>query len=658
MANGVAATPLPVLSLEAASALHAKAAHEAALGSQRRVERGLAATRDGNTGHQTLPGAPAMSGTIPGAEHVGSAGSGPYTQVALALQAQPAARSHAPVPTASSAPGPSPSCAAVSPPMQGRRLEARQPLAASQPQVIAAPLTAQPLAAGPEGPRLPASACAQPPMALRAPPVYVASPQVLPLPSSAPLERHEAPPIVETLQPSQFAPTRPASPSMTAAGPRLQSNEPLGLGQEVAAKEVELHVLRAEVEAKELEVFQLRDKVRDAELRLLEASGTVGTLSAKVEATAGNRHAVLEASARQMDSQVATLRRRLARMEWELAEKDEEISTLRQATQAGAKRIDQQQGQLDDLQRSHVHQDQEVVALTQDAGRLQRQQVVDEWREHVQAQIQQDTADSQLARERERKLEQFNTLEEEMSALRAFMSRMEEKCKNHAAEIARQRQQHDALVMEEHLCVSAARLGHETADEQKKSQIAEHRVLEARIREELSRKSKQVPRALAYDAVEAGMTKDQSELLALTACMREISRTLQDPGFVGFGDALDVALDAFIKSQSDAGETLALVRVSPNEVLINNSVVRCELSEGGRLCVRMPRGGLAPIGDFVQQRNQHGGDALAKPPVVRPSPSSPSPPQRLPVQAPQAGWGIPALVTPMAIGQTESLLVI
>jgi len=422
----------------------------------------------------------------------------------------------------------------------------------------------------------------------------------------------------------------------------------------VAAQEAELRLLRQEAEATELEAARLRDQVRDAELRVLEASGTVGALSARVGATAGNRRAVLEASARQIDSQIATLHRRLARAEWELSEKDEEISTLQQATQAGAQRIDEQQGELDDLQRSQLHQGQQVAALTQDADRLQRQRAIDSWREQVQAQIKQDTADAQLAKERERKLQQFGLLEEEISALQAFISRMEERCKRRVDEISRQQQQHDALVMEERMCVSAARLGQETAGAQKGSQLAEQRVLEARIREELARKATQEPHALVYDAVEAGMSKDQAQLSALTACMREISRTLQDPGLLGFGDALDAALDGFLRSQRDASEAQAVIRVSPNEVLINGEVLRCELSEGGRLCVRTP-GGLVLLGDYLQHRGRYGGDPL---PAPRTSRRSPSPPKLWPMQAPQSNWGMPALVTPMAIGQNESLLVV
>merc|ERR1712217_201996 len=108
--------------------------------------------------------------------------------------------------------------------------------------------------------------------------------------------------------------------------------------------------------------------------------------------------------------------------------------------------------------------------------------------------------------------------------------------------------------MEERLCISAARLGHETADGQKMHQIAEHRALEARIQEECSRKSTQEPHALAYDSVEVGMSNDQAELSALTACMREISRALEDPGAGDVANTLDPSLEPLQHSRPSQGD--------------------------------------------------------------------------------------------------------
>jgi len=436
-------------------------------------------------------------------------------------------------------------------------------------------------------------------------------------------------------------------------------------------QELELQALRAEVEARELEAGQLQEQVRDADLRLMEASGTVGTLSAKVEATASNRHAVLGASAQQIDAQVAALRRRMARMEWELAEKDEEIGALRRAARAGAQRVGEQQDELELLQRSHVARDRQVAQLAQDASRLQRHRAIGEWRERVQAQIQQETADTQLARDRRDMGERAGALDEEIATLRTFISRMEERCKAHAAELQRGQQRCDALALEERLCLSAARLGHETADEQRRSQLAEQRELEARIQEERARRAARAPQALAYDAMEAGASRHHAALAALTSCMREISHALQEPAFTTVGDVLDKAMEAFLKSWRDSGEAVpSVARVGPREFALAGVVARCELSEGGRLCVRARTGGLVFLGDFLRHLGptaaRGGAEDLAgavvpTPPLAarsaRRSPSPPAPARRA-LAAGQSAWGMPALVTPIAIGGAGTLLTV
>lgn len=348
---------------------------------------------------------------------------------------------------------------------------------------------------------------------------------------------------------SQVAPTRPASPvvvsatspgtytidsyydvSPTAAKPQGPFTGGVtvteSLTQEVAAREVELRVLRAEVQTKEQEALELRNQVRDAEFKLVEASSTVGTLSAKVETQAGNKHAVLEASAQQIDSQVVTLRRKMAQMEWELAEKDEEISGLHQTARDAQALLRRQRGELGALQHSHDEQGYQAALLAEDADRLQRARAVGEWRERVQAKIEQENADVALTRQRQANEDEARRLDEEIETCRTFIARMEEKCRRQVTELDRQRRRCDALQMEERLCLSAARLGQETAEETRQSQIAEHRALEARIQNELTRKAAREPRSRRYDAHEASALTHQCELAALAACMREVTRTL------------------------------------------------------------------------------------------------------------------------------------
>jgi len=395
-----------------------------------------------------------------------------------------------------------------------------------------------------------------------------------------------------------------------------QLGEEASLAQEAAAREVELRVLRVEAQAMEREAAQLREQVRDADLRLLEASGTVGTLSAQVEATAGNRHAVLEASAQQLDGQAAGLRRRLARLEWELAEKDEEISTLRQAAQAKARQVGEQKATIAALQRSEWERNCQAAVLVREAESLQRHQAVGEWREHVQAQIAQEGADAALVRERRSALQELDTLEEEMTTLRAVIARCEDKCKHHAGEIAARRQHYDALLMEDRLCTSAGRLGQETADEQQRSQIVEHRMLEAQLHEERRRRAMSEPSARAYDMAEESAMRAQGELAALTACMREISRTLHEPASaVGQNERLDALMDAFLRSAHETGVNLPPIdRVGPGAFTAGGELLQCELSDGGRLCVREPgSGGLMLIQDFFRRRSSHDGSALPPP---------------------------------------------
>eukprot|EP00927_Polykrikos_kofoidii_P040672 TRINITY_DN3471_c0_g1_i1.p1 TRINITY_DN3471_c0_g1~~TRINITY_DN3471_c0_g1_i1.p1 ORF type:complete len:731 (-),score=121.53 TRINITY_DN3471_c0_g1_i1:240-2432(-) len=322
----------------------------------------------------------------------------------------------------------------------------------------------------------------------------------------------------------ELAPTRAQVPSVSGATEDLT--------QEVAAREVELRVLRAEVQAKEQEAMELNNKVRDAEFKLVEASGTVGALSANVETRAGNNQAVLEASVQQIEFQVVTLKRKLAQMEWELAEKDEEIAVLHQTARDTQAILRRQRTELSALQHSHDEQGHQAAQLAMDADRLQRARAVGEWRDRVQAKIIQENADVSLTRELRANEEESRRLDEEIETCRVFIARMEEKCRRQVSEVDRQKRRCDALQMEERLCISAARLGHETAEENRLSQLKEHQSLEARIRSEMSRKTSREAGSRRYAESEALALSHQSELVALTACMHEISQTLPDYKYV------------------------------------------------------------------------------------------------------------------------------
>lgn len=377
------------------------------------------------------------------------------------------------------------------------------------------------------------------------------------------------------------------------------------LEQEVAAMDVELRVLRAEVESKDREERMLSEQIRDVEMRLREASANVGTLSIKVETSANNRHAVLEASAHQIDQQVTALRRKLATTEWELAENDEEIMTLRQATQSFAKAIQQQNGELSILKRSKFEQEQHAILLAEDASRLQRQKTVGEWREHVQAKIEQEAADAAMERERRAQLQEVVDVEEENEACRIVISKAE-RCKKLRDEMGKHQRRYDELVMEERLCASAARLGWEAANEHRRSQTAECRSLENRLKHEASRRVAHEPTARTYDAHESHMARQQYQLAALTACMRAVSSALRHPAVAKDGNHLGNAWH-------HGGTCDTLARSRPRS--------------------QSPRSVLP----------------VSAPPVVSQSPAVGS-------SHASRTWGVPALVAPIVIGGGDRLM--
>ncbi|CAE8697118.1 unnamed protein product, partial [Polarella glacialis] len=397
-----------------------------------------------------------------------------------------------------------------------------------------------------------------------------------------------------------------------AAGQHFDPEARDSLSQEVAAREVELRVLRKEVERRSQQAVSLEEEIRDVETKLQTTSGFVGTLSAKVEATAGNRHAVLHACALQTDSQVEALRRRLARMDWELAEKDEELQSLHHVTQTGSQQVHAKEQELHQLQQQQHLAGSELAKLQQDSSVLQKHMAIDQWRHKVQAQIEQEDHDAALVRERREHQRQAAAFQEEISTLRSYTARMEEKAKHHTEEISRRQLRLKDLAMEERLCVAAARLGHETADEQKRGHIVEQRSLEARLHEEKVRKSGLTHHASAYDAAQADTLHYQRQLAALTGCVREVSRALHEPVTSASNVAIDSAMERFLHSLRQRGHPVPpVVRTGPEEHRIGHDLaVRCELSAGGQLCVREKLGGLMPIADFFRR---HG---LDQPPRV------------------------------------------
>merc|ERR1712176_1229790 len=102
--------------------------------------------------------------------------------------------------------------------------------------------------------------------------------------------------------------------------------------------------------------------------------------------------------------------------------------------------------------------------------------------------------------------------------------------------------------------------------------------------------------------------------------------------------------------------------------MVDGELIKCELSDGGRLCVRAHGGGLTPVEDFLQNRGRtaiHGrfeGHYVGMPPTSPGlPPTSPGPhtgsTRRSLSPAARVTSGMQALVTPIAIGGAGSFLV-
>jgi len=345
-----------------------------------------------------------------------------------------------------------------------------------------------------------------------------------------------------------------------------------------------------------------------------------------------------------------------------LAEKDDYISKLQHETKETGGLVNRQRNELDALQRLQEHQYQKVAAMAKDATRLQRHHAMGEWRQRVQAKLAQESADAAADRERRSAKEQISKLAEDNTALRNFIVQTEGKCRKRAAEMEQHQRHYDELLMEERLCVSAAHIGREAADEQKRSQIDELQQLEVRLRQEISRNQSRLPHANAYNSRETDALRHQAELVALTACMREISKLLGDPTTAGSGDELDLAMETLMVSLCNAGEEIPqVIRVGPLDYMIGNELVTCKVLNGQLNVQQFDGKDTIPMLDFIRQRScrrpavKPPSSMIAWPagPFMPASPRNRSPPRGMPLQsAPSPGrsWGMPALVAPITIG--------
>ena len=95
-----------------------------------------------------------------------------------------------------------------------------------------------------------------------------------------------------------------------------------------------------------------------------------------------------------------------------------------------------------------------------------------------EAQIHEEHAIVGARNEWQVKEEEIKRLTADNQRLQEFVRGMEAKIQQHRNELEMTKKHHDALLMEERLCVSAMQLGNETAEEQKRALIEENRSLE------------------------------------------------------------------------------------------------------------------------------------------------------------------------------------
>lgn len=473
-----------------------------------------------------------------------------------------------------------------------------------------------------------------------------------------------------------------------------------GLSREVAAHEVELHVLRSEVAAREAEAEHLRIQLKDTDAKLIDASGDVDTMSVKVETLAGNRHAVLKASAQHLEDQVEVLHKRLLLSEAELLEKDNEIRTLCEVVGDSQQAVARQQHALDHLHMSHMENGEKARWLAEHEGGLKRKKALDVWQENVRASLHKESADVALQRQQRAVSEQCEQLSADMAATKQFLLNLEQQCRRNAMAMDAEKKKMEELLMEERLSQSTAKIGQQAAHTQVQSQLAEMEGLEVRLQKEVARKSSRLAGAQAYAQHEVVAMRHMEELMSLTECLREITNVLRDSEQGSLSkDPIQRAVDEEVKLLRNIGGPVpAMVRISGDEYLIGGELMHCAEVEG-RLHVRPPgaNGTFQTMQDFMRRMPAPPGSmpaaygqpgyrgrshsASPAPPMVfgressrslsrRPSRSparGPPPPGPLPPNAAagsgmptsMAGtrsWGMPALVAPVSIGGADPFM--
>merc|ERR1740123_2769452 len=409
------------------------------------------------------------------------------------------------------------------------------------------------------------------------------------------------------------------------------------LAREVAAREAELRILRSQIAAKEQEAWNLEDKILNFNFRRSEASSTVQAFTAQTGMTAGNRHALLEASSSAWSSQVISLRQRLKEMEWTLVEKDEEVLALHQLAKA-----DSDTGMRQNhLRHSLARLDQEAALLHEDERLLRKRQAMNEWERNAQTKIQQDNADKGAQRERRWKQDQLIMLEKDIRQIRNFMSDMEEKCRQRGSQIDMQRKRYEELLMEERLSTSAARFGHEAADEELRNYVTEKATLEAQLHQIFSQRG--YGGSCCYHNHEVLTVRHTSELMALTECLQEVSHVLRDSGISGGAvSPAERAVDEAVDALRRRGEA---VRSSQRSSSLDSPAGEAVTGAHSRSPTPLSPG---QVRGFEFPRNSS--------PMLSPSPirslgfwqPGMGP---LPLAAPS--WGMPALVAPVPIGGAE-----
>jgi hypothetical protein len=272
-------------------------------------------------------------------------------------------------------------------------------------------------------------------------------------------------------------------------------------------------------------------------------------------------------------------------MEWELEAKDEEIAVLTRAAREDMDIVRTQQGEYGWLLQQKQNTGVETAMLEEEQRRIKRQHAITEWSENMKARLDQESADVAMRRERRALVDHLLEVRESNSTLRAFAMRMQERCGELARQMEETYQQRSALLFQERVNASAAEVGQQSAGETLQAQRQDLLNLERQMQQELQRTESARMRVTEYDRNEAAATTEMAELMALTACTREIKRVLADPSMRNSDDALEEAVQEQMESLQDFGIAAPpVLRISHNEYLIGSELVQCVM-RGGNVCV-------------------------------------------------------------------------